>query len=343
MELHAALLSIWIEFAVCLLLIGVAGVHLTRYGDAIADKTGLGGSWVGLVLLATVTSLPELANGVSSVTLADVPDIAVGNLLGACVFNLLIFMLIDVLQRGDSMYCRVSPGHLLSAAFGVLLLGFVALAILLAHDGANWAIGHVGAYAAVIVLIYAAGVRTIFRYERRGVAQFASSEPDRFPHLSLRAVVLRYAAAGLVVVAAGIWLPFVGAGLAQEMGWSEGFVGTVLVALVTTLPELVVTLAAVRLGALDMAVANLFGSNLFNVLVIAIDDVLYAPGPLLGVVAETHAVSALAAVMMSAVAVIGLFFRARTRVLRRVGWASLALVAIYLLNAHFAFLHGRAA
>lgn len=340
--MHAGTIGIWLEFALCLLLIAVAGARLTRYGDAIADKTGLGGSWIGLILLATVTSLPELANGVSSVTLADVPNIAVGNLLGACVFNLLIFMLIDVLQGEESMYTRVRPGHVLSAAFGVLLLGYTALSLLLARNGANWAIGHVGVYAPVILLIYAAGVRTIFRYERRDVAKFAASEPDRYPHLSLRAVALRYAVAAAVVVGAGLWLPFVGAGLADAMGWSESFVGTVFIAIVTTLPELVVTLAAVRLGALDMAVANLFGSNLFNILVIAVDDAFYLPGPLLAQVAETHAVSALAAVMMSGVAIVGLFFRARGRVLKRVGWASLALLAIYLLNVSFAYLHEQA-
>ena len=74
---------IWVEFLLCVLVIAVAGIKLSRYGDAIADKTGLGGTWVGVIMLATVTSLPELVTGVTSVTLANAPDIAVGDILGS--------------------------------------------------------------------------------------------------------------------------------------------------------------------------------------------------------------------------------------------------------------------
>ncbi len=82
------LLLIWLQFVLCAGLIGIAGVRLSRYGDAIAGHTGLSRNWIGLVLLATVTSLPELVTGLSAVTLAAAPDIAVGDVLGSCVFNL---------------------------------------------------------------------------------------------------------------------------------------------------------------------------------------------------------------------------------------------------------------
>jgi Ca2+/Na+ antiporter len=76
-------LQTWLQFALVSAVIVVAGYHLSRYGDVIAEKTGLSGSWVGLALLATVTSLPELATGISSVVAAHETDIAVGNVLGA--------------------------------------------------------------------------------------------------------------------------------------------------------------------------------------------------------------------------------------------------------------------
>ena len=83
------------------------------------------------------------------------------------------------------------------------------------------------------------------------------------------------------MILAALWLPFVGEDLAQVMGWHKTFVGTVFVALATTTPEMVVTIAALRLGALNMAIANLFGSNLFNLALSALDDLLYLHGPLL--------------------------------------------------------------
>ena len=119
--------SIFIEFAVLSLMIGTSGYFLSLYGDVIAEKTGLGGTWVGFAMLATVTSLPELVTGVSAVTYVGVPNIALGDALGSCVFNLLLIVLLDFLHRGASVYTRISQGHILSAGFGVVLLGFVAV------------------------------------------------------------------------------------------------------------------------------------------------------------------------------------------------------------------------
>ena len=104
---------VWLQFALCAALIGLAGYRLSRYGDVIAEKTGLSGTWIGMILLATVTSLPELATGVSAVTFADTPDIALGDALGSCVFNLLILMILDFLYPKESLYMRASQGHLL--------------------------------------------------------------------------------------------------------------------------------------------------------------------------------------------------------------------------------------
>jgi cation:H+ antiporter len=112
------------------------------------------------------------------------------------------------------------------------------------------------------------------------------------------------------------------------------------VAFVTSLPELVVTVAALRLGAVDMAIGNLFGSNLFNIAILAVDDIFYLPGPLFEAVSATHAISAFSAVMMTGVAVVGLLYRPRTRVLKTVGWASIFLFSVYLINSYLLFLYG---
>lgn len=89
----------WAMYAACTALIVFSGAKLSRYGDILAGKTGLGRTWIGVVLMASVTSLPELITGLGSVTYAGVPDIAVGDVLGSCAFNLLILALLDVLQR----------------------------------------------------------------------------------------------------------------------------------------------------------------------------------------------------------------------------------------------------
>jgi len=192
----------------------------------------------------------------------------------------------------------------------------------------------------LLLLLYAVAIRTLFRYERSQRAEAVEERVERYPHITLRDAVIRYVLAAIVVVAAGLWLPYVGRDIAQAMAWQETFVGTLFVALATTLPEIVVTVSAVRIGALDLAVSNLLGSNLFNLVIIAIDDIVYVKGPLLSYVSPLHAVSALSVVMMSGVAVVGLFYRPRTRLFRTVGWTSLLLLSLYLLNTFFLYLYG---
>jgi cation:H+ antiporter len=329
-------MTIWIQFAVCVILIGIAGVELTRYGDAIADKTRLGGTWIGVLLIASVTSLPELATGISSVTVAGVPDIAVGDILGSCVFNLLILALLDLLNRPASVYRTASQGHIVTSGFGIMLLGTIATGLFLSRNGWSVSLGHIGLYSLVLLPLYGVAMRTVFRYEMRQVGEFTGEEPDKYPGISLRQAVLRYSVAALVVVCAGIWLPFVGHTLATQMDWTEGFVGTLFVAFVTSLPELVITISAVRLGALDMAVGNVLGSNLFNTVIIAVDDIFYTKGPLLAHVAPNHSLSALVAIMMTAIAVVSLLYRPR-RIRHVIGWTSVSLVALYLFNGYIQY------
>jgi cation:H+ antiporter len=333
--------SVWFQFALCVGLIGVAGSKLSRYGDVIAEKTGFSGTWIGLILLATVTSLPELVTGISSVILTDSPNIALGDVLGSCVFNLVIIVILDYLNRGESVYTRVSQGHILSAGFGITLIGLVGLSVLVAgHGAAAFSIGHVGVYTPIIIALYGVAMFTLFRYERQQMTMFTEEIAERYPSITLRQAMVRYALAALVVVGAGTWLPFVGEQMSEVMGWHKTFVGTLFVAFATSVPEIVVTMAALRIGALDMAIGNLFGSNLFDIAIVAVDDLFFLKGPILSHVSPLHAISAVSAIMMTGVAIIGLLYRPTTRLFKTVGWTSLFLLSLFLLNFYVLYIYG---
>jgi cation:H+ antiporter len=324
--------SIFIEFAVLALMIGASGYFLSLFGDVIAEKTGLGGSWVGFAMLATVTSLPELVTGVSAVTYAGAPNIAVGNILGACMLNLLLIVLLDFLHREASVYTRISQGHILSAGFGVVLLGFVAFNIVLFQNGTSLSFGHVGLYTPIIVLFYIFAVRTVFRYEKSQRLEVVEEIAERYPKISLVRALTFYFLAAVVVVLAGLRLPITAEHLAETMRWNQSFVGTIFVPFATSLPEMAVTLAALRIGALDMAISDLLGSNLFNLVIIAVDDLAYTKGPLLANVSQVHLISAQSAIMMTGIAIVGLLYRPQTRLFKTVGWVSLFMFSIYILN-----------
>ncbi len=327
----------WAKFILCVSVIGLAGFRLVRYGDAIAALTGMSRNWVGMILIATVTSLPELVAGLSAVTLVAAPDIAVGDALGSCVFNLAIFALVDLLYRDESVYARASPTHILSAAFGVLLLGATGLAILLSAGEVIPVFGHVSAASGVLLMLYLFAMRTVYRLEQRQGIDPAAD----LTGMSLGRALTGYGIAASAIVAAGIWLPFVGVELAQTMGWTNSFVGTLFIAFATSVPEIATTLGALRIGAIDMALGNLLGSNLFDVLILVLDDLVYRPGPIFRDVAPVHAATAIFACVMSGAVIVALVVRPTTRVLRTMSGASLSLVALYLINAAVQFRHGQ--
>lgn len=323
-----------LQFLFCAGMIATAGFALSQSADRLAAAYGWGHGWVGLALLATVTSLPELASGVSAVALVDAPNLAVGNALGACVVNLAFLVVIDLLQRQQPMYRHASNSHLLSAGFGVVMLGFVAMNLVTGHKAPT--LLHVGLYSPVLLGLYLLALRSVFRHEQSRVERGAEASAA----ISTRREWSRFCLAALVVLGAGAWLPAVADGISQSLGLSRSFVGTVFMALVTTLPEMAVTLAALRLGALDMAIGNLLGSNLFNVTILAMDDLVYTSGPLLTDAQPAHAGSAATALVMTGLVIIGLVMRPQGRVLRVASWVSLGLVAAYVINAALMYLAG---
>ena len=328
---------LWLQLLLCLIVIGYAGYFLSRYGDIIAEKSGISASWIGLILLSTATSLPELITGISSVSFANTPDIAVGDVLGSAVFNLLILVLLDALFKRETLYSRAARGHILSASLGALLIAFAGFSLLLDHAGLSPALGQVGLYTPLIVLVYLVAMRAVYSYEHRTLSEYTEVSAERYSDVTLRSAVKGYMWAAMAVVLAGSWLPFVAKDISDLMGWGQSFVGTLLVAAVTSAPEAAVTISALRIGAFDMAIANLLGSNLFNILILAVDDLLYSEGPLLAHVDASHALTAFTAVMMSALVIVGLIFRPKRRVVLGLTWVSLGLLMLYVFNSWILF------
>jgi cation:H+ antiporter len=336
-----------LQFALCAALIARAGYVLSESADALADANGWGRGWVGLALLATVTSLPELASGISAVALIDAPDLAVGNALGACVVNLVFLVVVDALQPSQPIYRHASPTHLLTAAFGVVLLGMAALGLL---AGPRLPVLlNLGLTSPALLALYLLALRNVHAHDRimraaeaaEAVADAAAAAASRTPpREAARRAWRRFVVSALVVLAAGSWLPQVADRLALAFGLSQSFVGTVFMAIVTTLPEMAVTFGALRLGALDMAIGNLLGSNLFNVTILAVDDLFYRRGALLADAAPVHAGTAVTATVMTGLVMVGLVLRPQGRVLRVTSWISIGLVAVYLLNAVLVALAG---
>lgn len=329
---------LWLQFILCTGVILYAGTKLSQYGDIIAEKTGLGRTWVGVILMASVTSLPELMTGISSVTVYDLPNIAAGDVLGSCMFNVLIIALLDFRRGTIPLSAQAHQGQVLTAAFGMLALGLVSLS--LAAGTKLPALGWIGFFSPVMLLLYLLAMRLIFLYERRRQAEYIEERAEALQHEQIskaRAYAL-YALNACLVIAAAIWLPHLGEQLALLTGLGNTFVGSLFIALATSLPEVVVSFAALRLGAVDLALGNLFGSNLFNLAILALDDVFYFKGPLLQHIASSHLVTASGASVMTAIAVAGLTYRANRKPFQLFAWDAVGILAVYGFTTYVLFL-----
>lgn len=331
---------LWVEFILISALIVVSGANLSRYGDIIAEKTGLGRAWIGLVLLATITSLPELITGISAVAIVNVPDIALGDVMGSCIYNLAILALMDAMNGKRPLFLGAGRGHLLSAGFGVFLISIAVVSILLGPNVPS--IGHVGLYTPVIIIVYAIGVRAVYYYEKGLIKKYVAGAVKKLRYRDVpfgRAVAL-FGINALVIIAAASMLPATAAGLAEQTGLGDTFMGSVFVAMTTSLPEVVVSIAAIRIGAQDMAIANMLGSNMFNILVLAVDDIFYTKGPLLSHISVNHTVTGLMAIIMTAVVVIGLTYPPERKGIGRLTWCSVTLAALWAVSIFLLVING---
>ncbi|MFN8297747.1 MAG: hypothetical protein U0T75_01480 [Chitinophagales bacterium] len=317
-----------ITFLVCALGIVFSGIRLSRYGDIIAEKSGMGRAWFGLIMMASVTSLPELISGISSVAIVHAPDLAVADIAGSCMFNILILSILDFFLTDRPISSRVQQSQVLGAGFGVIIIT-VALAALLSANSLP-SLGWIGIPSLIIVVVYLVAMRTIYSFEQKRTVD-AETTTSNEHDVPLNKAILYYLLNAVLVVIAALFLPQAGDKIASASGLGQTFVGTLLLALSTSLPELVVSIAALRIGAVDIAVGNIFGSNLFNFLILAIDDVFYTRGSLFKYASKSNLIVLVAALIMTGIAIIGLVYQQEKK-RWKLAADTFAIAIVYLLT-----------
>jgi cation:H+ antiporter len=316
-----------IVFVVSAAALVAAGVRLAAAGDVIADASGLGRMWIGAILVAAVTSLPELTTDVSAVWQGQ-PSLAVGDLFGSSMANMLVLAVADLLTRHTRILTRVAVNQLAVGTIAVCLAALALLGMLVP----GWPLGPVGWGTAAVAVTYVLGMRYLHR--NRGGPPFGPRDeapPVTRSAATLRRAVRRFAAAGLAVLLAGPFLASSTAGLAGHLGVSHGFAGLLLLALTTSMPEATVTLASLRTGSYDLAVGNLFGSNCFNMAALLVLDLADGSGSLLAGVDGGLTVGALVGVLMTGHAMLGVLDRAE-RTTRPIEPGPVLMIVVYVVG-----------
>lgn len=328
---------LWLQLAGVTIIIVTASHFLAKSADIISFKTGLGQSLVGVVLLATATSLPELGTGVSSVTFFDAPDLAAGDAFGSNLLNLLIIGLLDLISRKDPILTMVNAT---AALVGVLGIGMIAIAVsgIVIHSmtttTSTWPISPV---SIVLIIAFVFSVFMIYRFEMKQDDTEIEVNSE-YAQVSGTAATMMFLASAGVILGSAIWLAQTGDNLAREMGWEASFVGTQFLAISTSLPELATAIAAIRLNAPALAISNLLGSNLFNMgFVLFVDDVAFTDGVLWSNVSQIHTLTGIIGVIMTIVVIVSLIHRVRTRPSKFWTFEAVALIALYIVASLLVF------
>ncbi|WP_077307737.1 sodium:calcium antiporter [Terribacillus halophilus] len=246
-----------------------AAIHLSTHADTISRKSKMNGFLTGTVLLAVGTSLPELTATLSA-GLIDNPDIAVGNGLGSLLFNLFVLFLFDLHFRSKRLFLQVSKQHLYTGTIALTLCVAAIAALAVTH---SYTLFNVSIPSFIIVIIYVVGM---YITSKKNI----DTEPNEAHEKkeSLSQAKFRFFLFAVMILIVGSVLTISGDALAASTGISATIVGSILIAAATSLPDAVSVYTALKLGNSNLAVGTIFGSNLFNIAVIAIADIVYTEG-----------------------------------------------------------------
>jgi len=300
----------WFIFILTAVVIVLAATQLAKYGDIIAVRTGLGGMFIGVLLLAGATSLPEVLTSICSLNQSS-PNLAAGNLLGSNTFTMLLLALIDITHRNQRILRKAALKHAVTGSLAVFMIGLVVFFMLAKID---LKVGWLGLDSLVIMLVYFIAVRLIHKESSHGDQSIQEKFiPEGTP--SLKTGIIGFLlAAGVLVFITPIMVKNANL-IAETTGLGTTFIGTTLVALVTSLPELVTTLAAIKIGAADMAIGNLFGSNMFNMFAIGFTDIFYTEGRFLEVIDPSFLLIGIVGLLLTCMGLIGNLIKLEKRFL----------------------------
>jgi len=325
----------WITFLLSATVIVLSGIKLASFGEALGRRTGIGQGWIGLIFLAVITSIPELTTTVTGAAI-DAPNIAVGDALGSNLFNVAIIGVVDILLFGRGPFLRkVHTYHVASGGMAILLTALVIIGIILPHGGTVLGISPI---SFLILISYLVGVSLLYRIERRE----GGVDAPKADTMSLSHALIGFIGCAALIITAGVFLIYASKAISTETGLSASFIGAIMVAIVTSLPELSTSIGALRIGAYDMIVGNLFGSNMFNILTLFFADLAFRKGSIyasLGGGREDQLLVGTLGIGLTAIAVVGIVARSRRRVFGMGADAALLLLG-YLVSAYLVIARG---
>jgi cation:H+ antiporter len=330
-----------IVFLGATLVIATAGTKLTRTADQMADLTGWGEALFGAIFLGGTTSLPGIVTSVVAAYNGH-PQLAVSNAIGGIAAQTLFLSIADISYKKTNLeHAAASFANLMQ---GLLLMGLLSF-VLIGMSGPDITVWNVHPLSIIMIVLYVAASRLISKakdkpmWSPRITLATVQDIPDRrnIETLSLKKITARFIVLAVLVSGAGYAVAKSGIAIANQTGLSETLIGALFTAIATSLPELIVSLAAVRQKALTLSVGNIIGGNTFDVLFVAFADIAYGRGSILHAISNNQVFVVALTMMMTSILILGLLHREREGI-GKIGWESMMIILVYLAGNAYLFL-----
>lgn len=333
---NAVSYPIWVNVLIvagAAVVIWIFGKRLTRDLDAIAVKQKLDHAFVGMLLLGGITSLPELANTITSASIGN-PSLGINNLLGSAAINVFLLAAADAIVGRKALTSIVArPSTMMMAALCMIVLTAIAFAITLG-DIAFAGMG-VGSLAIGVLAVFCFWLST--GHDERSPWTVGDEGNDRVVAAKPRVerpvatLWLRVGVSGTLIFASGYALSQTGDAIAEQAGLTSSVVGFGLIGTVTSLPELVTVMTALRLGRPEMAFGQILGTNFVNLSLFPVSDAAYAGEPVINTLGTFEVLSALLGAVLIGVFLVGLLEH-RDRTILRMGIDSATVIGLFGLG-----------
>lgn len=323
------------------LVIATAGTKLTRTADQMADLTGWGEALFGAIFLGGTTSLPGIVTSVVAAYNGH-PQLAVSNAIGGIAAQTLFLSIADISYKKTNLeHAAASFANLMQ---GLLLMGLLSF-VLIGMSGPDITVWNIHPLSIFMIVLYVAASRLISKakdkpmWSPRITLATVQDIPDRrnIETLSLKKITTRFIVLALLVSGAGYAVAKSGIAISNQTGLSETMMGAIFTAIATSLPELIVSLAAVRQKALTLSVGNIIGGNTFDVLFVAFADIAYGRGSILHAISNDQVFVVALTMMMTSILILGLLHREREGI-GKIGWESMMIILVYLAGNAYLFL-----
>lgn len=256
---------IFVGYALLALCVIFFSARLGHYVDLLDQKTTLASAFIGGVMLAAVTSLPELFTSITSVVAVGKPALVVGNILGSDLFNSFVLGGVFLLWMGGLRGARVTRSHVTT---GICVLIVYAVLGVTCLAGRSLLLIGVSAISLIIILLYAFSIKTMSDDDDTGDSEDVSP-------LSLKQVVVRFVVYAVLLVAASILITYASDYIGETLGLGTTLAGALLLGIVTSLPEMISCFVLARIGNFNAMVGNIVGSNMFNFMILCVADTVY--------------------------------------------------------------------